>query len=89
MMQGAMGDRIDDATSVRLLMAWLNLRPGEMAKKLGVTPGAVAHWLAGRSRPSPAMAAAILDLARQHEILFTTAGVPVPAYLLEGNWRIR
>jgi hypothetical protein len=35
------------------------------------------------------MAQAILDLAAKHEITFTTAGVPVPVYLIEGNGRIR
>ena len=88
-MQAAMGDRVDDATTLRLLMAWLDLRPGELARALGMTPGAVAHWLSGRTRPSPAMAQAILDLAAKHEITFTTAGVPVPVYLIEGNGRIR
>ena len=88
-MQAAMGDRVDDATTLRLLMAWLDLRPGELARALGMTPGAVAHWMSGRTRPSPAMAQAILDLAAKHEITFTTAGVPVPVYLIEGNGRIR
>ena len=48
-MQAAMGDRVDDATTLRLLMAWLDLRPGELARALGMTPGAVAHWMSGRT----------------------------------------
>jgi len=89
LMQAPMGDRIDDATTLRLLMAWLDLRPGQLAQTLGMTPGAVAHWLSGRTRPSPAMAQALLELAKKHEITFTTAGVPVPVYLLDGGGKIR
>ncbi len=88
-MEIAMGDRIDDALTVRLLMAWLDLRAGELARELGTTPAAVSHWLTGKGRPGAAMAEALLALAQKHEITFTTAGVPMPRYLLDGNGRIR
>jgi len=84
-----MGDRIDDATTVRLLMAWLDLRPGDLARELGMTSAAVSHWISGRTRPSPSMAQALLDLAQKHEITFTTAGVPMPVYLIDGNGKVR
>lgn len=38
------------------------MAPGELAKRLGVTPQSVSDWVAGKSKPKPDLMAEIEDL---------------------------
>lgn len=38
------------------------MAPGELARRLGVTPQSVSDWIAGKSKPKPDLMAKLEDL---------------------------
>lgn len=57
------------------LREWLaaqGISQAELARRLGVTPGAVGHWCSGRSHPSLALAVTLADI--------TSGSVPVRSW---------